>query len=123
MSHNKDRHPVYHKEVKKHFWRKRKLKPVHIFGIAFIVLLGARVAYTEYTIWKIDTDPIETFAKVYGTGFGTGRGYFRFYKFDVDGLTYYGKATNGCEVGDVIKIRYYSKDPSKNYSVDNGECI
>ena len=123
MAHNKDRRPDYPKEGKKHFRRKRKLKPIHIFWIVFFVLLGARVAYTEFTIWKIDTDPIETFAKVNGRGFGSGRGYLRLYEFDVDGSTYYGRAVYGCDVGDVIKIRYYSKDPSKNYSVDNGKCI
>ncbi len=123
MAHNKGRRPDYPKEGKKRFRRKRKLKPIHIFWIVFFVLLGARVAYTEFTIWKIDTDPIETFAKVNGRGFGSGRGYLRLYEFDVDGATYYGRAVYGCDVGDVIKIRYYSKDPSKNYSVDNGKCI
>lgn len=123
MGHNNDRRTDYHKERKKRFGRKRKLKPIHIFWIAFVVLIGARAAHTEYTIWKINTDSIETFAKVYGRGVDTGRGYFRFYEFDVDGTTYYGSAAYGCEVGDVIKIRYYAKDPSKNYSVDNGKCI
>lgn len=123
MGHNKDRRPDYPKEGKKHFLRKRKIKPVYIFLIAIVVLLGARAAYTEYTIWKIETDPIETNAKVYGRSISNGHGYFRRYKFDVDGVTYYGNAAYGCEVGDVIKIRYYSKDPSKNYSVYNGKCV
>lgn len=122
MAHNKDRHPVYPKEGKKHFCRKRKLKPIHIFWIVFFVILGAIVIHTELTIWQVKQDPVETTAVIYAESLNSGRGTTKFYKFEVEGVTYKGKCTEG-KIGDVIKIRYYRKDPSKNYSAENGECI
>lgn len=122
MAHNKDRRPDYPQEGKKCFWHKRKLKPIHIFWIVFFVIVGAIAIHTELTIWQVKQDPVETTAVIYSESPDTGRGCTYFYEFEVDGVTYKGKCTKG-KIGDVIKIRYYRKDPSKNYSVENGECI
>lgn len=122
MAHNKDRRPDYPQEGKKCFWHKRKLKPIHIFWIVFFVIVGAIAIHTELTIWQVKLDPVETTAVIYAESCGSGRGRTFFYEFEVDGVTYKGRCTEG-KIGDVIKIRYNRKDPSKNYSVDNGECI
>ena len=122
MGHNIDRRPDYPKEGKKHLRRKKKIKPIHIFWIVFFVILGAIVIHTELTIWQVKQDPVETTAVIYAESLGSGRGRTFFYEFRVEGVTYKGKCTEG-KIGNVIKIRYNRKDPSKNYSVDNGECI
>ena len=122
MAHNKDRRPEYPTEGNKHSSRKKKIKPIHIFWIVFFVILGAIVTYTELTIWQVKQDPVETTAVIYAESLSGGNGRNYFYKFDVEGVTYKGKCTKG-EIGDVIKIRYNRKDPSKNYSAENGECI
>ncbi len=122
MAHNKDRRLDYPQEGKKCFWHKRKLKPIHIFWIVFFVIVGAIAIHTELTIWQVKQDPLETTAVIYAESCGSGRGRTYFYEFGAEGVTYKGKCTKG-KIGDVIKIRYYRKDPSKNYSVDNGECI
>lgn len=56
----------------------------------------------------------ETYAYVYGRSIGGGNGYTRFYRFTVDGVTYYGKAFSDCEIGDRIKVRYSRSNPKKN---------
>ena len=122
MAHNKDRRPDYPKEGKKLFLSKKKIKPIHIFWIVFFVIVGAIAIHTELTIWQVKQDPLDTTAVIYADSWGSGRGRTYFYEFGAEGVTYKGKCTKG-KIGDVIKIRYYRKDPSKNYSVDNGECI
>lgn len=122
MAHNKNRHPVYPKEGNKQSLRNKKIKPIHIFWIVFFVIIGAIVIHTEYTIWQTKQDPVETTAIIYAESMSGGNGRTYFYEFRVEGVTYKGKCTEG-KIGDVIKIRYFRKDPSKNYSVDNGECI
>lgn len=97
-----------------------KLKPLTVFWIVFAIYICANAIKTELTLWEIERDPVTTRAYVYSVSPDTGRGHTRFYKFEVDGIIYYGKAYYGCDIGDVIEVKYSRKDPSKNRSINNG---
>lgn len=98
----------------------RKLKPIAVFGIVFALGICAITIRTELRLRDIERDYVITQAYVYAVSPSTGRGYSRFYRFDVDGVRYYGRAFYGCEIGDVIEVKYSRKDPSKNRSINNG---
>ena len=96
-----------------------RIKPITFYWIIFFLVVGGITFNTQCTRWQIEKDPAEAFATVYAVSLGSGHGYTRFYKFVIDGNTYYGKAFSGCEIGDRIKVRYLRSDPSKNRSVNN----
>lgn len=122
MSHNINRQTDYPTYVGKCSPKKKKFNFAFVSIILGIVILWICTTHTNYTVWKIKTDPVETTATVYDD-FKHGNGdHFR-YKFTVDGVTYHGYAVAGCKVGDTISILYYRKDPSKNFSVNNGVRI
>ena len=116
MGRNKDRRPDYPKEGKKNIWLKKDIKPIHIVLsiVAFLLLVfGFYIEIDERC--KINQDPVETIATVYGKEHSV-RLTYTWYKFDVDGIIYKGNTIFGSknEIGDPIKIRYWRKDPRKN---------
>ncbi len=104
---------------KKSVSRHKRIKPITYFWIITFLFVGSITVNTEYKRWQIEKDPAETYAIVYAISLGSGHGYVRFYRFEIEGTTYYGRAFSGCEIGDWIKVRYLRSDPSKNRSVHN----
>lgn len=96
------------KKSRETFWNKFRRNPLFYLFLLFLIKGG----YETYNNYRLGRDGICTTAVIYKNG----KRCYMHYKFQVDGVAYYGKEWTSKTIGDTVSIVYLPSNPKINRS-------
>ena len=97
------------KKFRETFWNKFRKNPLFYLFLLFFLIKGS---YETYNNYRLERDGIYTTAVIYKNG----KRCYMHYKFQVDGVAYYGKEWTSKTIGDTVSIVYLPSNPKINRS-------